>query len=73
MWRTPGLLALFAAKLISTCGSWLTVLALSWFVLVTTGSPVRMSAVLTAEFLGVCCSACPAAEWWPVSGYGGRC
>jgi MFS family permease len=53
MWRTPGLLALFAAKLISTCGSWLTVLALSWFVLVTTGSPVRMSAVLTAEFLGV--------------------
>jgi hypothetical protein len=53
MWRTPGLLPLFAAKLISTCGSWLTVLALSWFVLVTTGSPARMSAVLTAEFLGV--------------------
>jgi predicted MFS family arabinose efflux permease len=53
MWRTPGLLPLFVAKLISTCGSWLTVLALPWFVLVTTGSPVRMSAVLTAEFLGV--------------------
>lgn len=53
MWRTPGLLPLFVAKLISTCGSWITVLALPWFVLVTTGSPARMSAVLTAEFLGV--------------------
>jgi predicted MFS family arabinose efflux permease len=53
MRRTPGMLALFTAKLISTCGSWLTILALSWFVLVTTGSPAQMSAVLTAEFLGV--------------------
>ncbi|MGX6604237.1 MFS transporter [Micromonosporaceae bacterium Da 78-11] len=53
MWRTPGLLPLFVAKLISTFGSWLTLLALPWFVLVTTGSPVQMSAVLTAEFLGV--------------------
>ncbi|GAA2587827.1 hypothetical protein GCM10010435_77680 [Winogradskya consettensis] len=53
MMRTPGLLALFTAKLISTFGSWLTLLALPWFVLVTTGSPVRMSLVLTVEFLGV--------------------
>ncbi|MEV6348676.1 MFS transporter [Actinoplanes sp. NPDC051851] len=53
MLRTPGLLALFAAKLLSTAGSWLTLLALPWFVLVTTGSPVTMSLVLTAEFLGV--------------------
>ncbi|MFI2709194.1 MFS transporter [Micromonospora sp. NPDC018662] len=53
MLRTPGLLALFVAKLLSTFGSWLTLLALPWFVLVTTGSPVRMSAVLAAEFLGV--------------------
>ncbi|PTA48178.1 MFS transporter [Micromonospora sp. RP3T] len=53
MRRTPGLFALFAAKLLSTFGSWLTLLALPWFVLVTTGSPVRMSAVLAAEFLGV--------------------
>ncbi|WP_405092180.1 MFS transporter [Micromonospora sp. NBC_01392] len=53
MLRTPGLFALFAAKLLSTFGSWLTLLALPWFVLVTTGSPVRMSAVLAAEFLGV--------------------
>jgi MFS family permease len=53
MLRTPGLLALCIAKLLSTFGSWLTLLALPWFVLVTTGSPVKMSAVLTAEFLGV--------------------
>jgi predicted MFS family arabinose efflux permease len=51
--RTPGLLALFVAKLLSTFGSWMTLLALPWFVLVTTGSPVRMSLVLTAEFVGV--------------------
>ncbi|GAA2689090.1 MFS transporter [Actinoplanes palleronii] len=47
------LAALFTAKLISTFGSWLTVLALPWFILVTSGSPTRMSAVLTVEFLGV--------------------
>ncbi|MEH0825967.1 MULTISPECIES: MFS transporter [unclassified Micromonospora] len=53
MLHTPGLLALFVAKLLSTFGSWLTLLALPWFVLVATGSPVKMSAVLAAEFLGV--------------------
>ncbi|WCN83185.1 MFS transporter [Micromonospora sp. LH3U1] len=53
MLHTPGLLALFVAKLLSTFGSWLTLLALPWFVLVTTGSPVKMSAVMAAEFLGV--------------------
>ena len=53
MLRTPGLLALFTAKLLSTFGSWLTLLALPWFVLVTTGSPVKMSLVLATEFIGV--------------------
>ncbi|MET7965916.1 MFS transporter [Micromonospora sp. NPDC005305] len=53
MLHTPGLLALFVAKLLSTFGSWLTLLALPWFVLVTTGSPAKMSAVLAVEFLGV--------------------
>lgn len=53
MWRRPGLPALFVAKLLSSFGSWLTLLALPWFVLVTTGSPVKMSLVLTAEFVGV--------------------
>ncbi|MET7705721.1 MFS transporter [Micromonospora sp. NPDC005413] len=53
MLRTPGLFALFTAKLLSTFGSWLTLLALPWFVLVTTGSPVQMSLVLAAEFMGV--------------------
>lgn len=53
MLRTPGLLALITAKLLSTFGSWLTLLALPWFVLVATGSPVKMGLVLTAEFVGV--------------------
>jgi predicted MFS family arabinose efflux permease len=53
MLHTPSLLALFTAKLISTCGSWLTTLALPWFVLATTGSPAKMGLVLTVEFLGV--------------------
>lgn len=51
--RGHGLLALFTAKLLSTFGSWLTLLALPWFVLVSTGSPVTMSLVLTVEFAGV--------------------
>ena len=46
--RRP-LLALIAAELISSLGSLMTVVALPWFVLETTGSPVRMSIVLAAE------------------------
>ena len=37
------------AELISSLGSLMTVVALPWFVLETTGSPVRMSIVLAAE------------------------
>ena len=62
MLHTPGLLALFIAKLLSTFGSWLTVLALPWFVLVTTGSPVKMSMVLAAEFLGVAALGLPSGK-----------
>lgn len=62
MRRPSSLTALFVAKLISTFGSWLTVLALPWFVLVTTGSPARMSLVLTAEFLGVALLGLPSAQ-----------
>ena len=46
--RRP-LLALIAGEVISSVGSLMTVVALPWFVLETTGSPVRMSVVLAAE------------------------
>ena len=41
--------ALIAAEVISALGSLMTVVALPWFVLETTGSPGRMSLVLAAE------------------------
>jgi predicted MFS family arabinose efflux permease len=43
--------ALVAAETISVLGTRMTYLALPWFVLVTTGSPGRMSLVLAAEIL----------------------
>jgi len=44
---------LFAAEVISTTGTEVTAIALPWFVLVSTGSPTRMGAVLAAEFVGM--------------------
>jgi MFS family permease len=44
---------LLAARLISLTGSNMTVVALPWFVLVTTGSPARMGLVLAAQLLPV--------------------
>jgi MFS family permease len=41
--------ALIAAEVISSLGSLMSVVALPWFVLETTGSPGRMSVVLAAE------------------------
>jgi hypothetical protein len=41
--------ALVAAEVVSSLGSLMSVVALPWFVLETTGSPGRMSAVLAAE------------------------
>ena len=46
-------MALLAAETISTTGSQMTWLALPWFVLVTTGSATRMSAVVGAELIGL--------------------
>jgi MFS family permease len=43
--------ALVAAEVISVLGTRMTYLALPWFVLVTTGSPGKMSLVLAAEIL----------------------
>ena len=43
------LIALVAAEVISARGTLMTVVALPWFVLETTGSPQRMTVVLAAE------------------------
>ena len=55
--RIPGVVrplgGLFAAEVISTTGTEMTVVALPWFILVTSGSPTRMGAVLAAEFVGM--------------------
>jgi hypothetical protein len=45
--------ALFLAEVISTTGSEMATIALPWFVLVTTGSPAQMGAVMAAEFVGM--------------------
>jgi predicted MFS family arabinose efflux permease len=45
--------ALLAAEVVSTTGSQMTWLALPWFVLVTSGSATRMSAVVGAELIGL--------------------
>ena len=45
------IIALVAAEISSILGSRMTYLALPWFVLVTTGSPAKMSIVLAAEIL----------------------
>jgi predicted MFS family arabinose efflux permease len=47
--RTRPVSALVAAEIISVLGTRMTYLALPWFVLVTTGSPGKMSLVLAAE------------------------
>ena len=48
MRKTP-IAALVAAEVVSILGSRMTYLALPWFVLVTTGSPSKMTLVLAAE------------------------
>ncbi|MDT5036314.1 MAG: hypothetical protein QOE03_1499 [Micromonosporaceae bacterium] len=44
---------LVAADVVSTAGTEMTAVALPWFVLVTTGSPTKMGAVLAAEYAGL--------------------
>jgi predicted MFS family arabinose efflux permease len=46
-----GVGAIVVAELVSVLGTRMTYLALPWFVLVTTGSPGKMSLVLAAEFV----------------------
>ena len=47
------LVALLGADALSTLGTNMTLLALPWFVLTTTGSPGRMGLVMAAEFVGI--------------------
>jgi len=49
--RDRTLLSLVVAEIVSSTGSAMTFVALPWFVLVTSGSPTRMSVVLAAEIL----------------------
>ena len=51
--RHGPLRALLVAEIVSTTGSQMTWLALPWFVLITTGSPARMTLVMAAELLGI--------------------
>lgn len=51
--RSRPLIALLTAEAISSLGSRMTFLALPWFVLVTTGSAAKMTAVLAAELLPI--------------------
>jgi MFS family permease len=57
--RHRPLRALLAAEVISTTGTQMTWLALPWFVLVTTGSPQRMTVVMAAELLGFAAAGLP--------------
>jgi MFS family permease len=48
-----GMSAIVVAELVSVLGTRMTYLALPWFVLVTTGSPGKMSLVLAAEMVPI--------------------
>jgi MFS family permease len=60
MLRDRSLLALLAGELISRLGSQFTTLALPWFVLVTTGSPSKMTLVFAAQLLPMALFGIPA-------------
>ncbi len=49
--KSPTLLAFVASRFVSMTGTQMTWVALPWFVLTTTGSPVKMTVVLFAEFV----------------------
>ena len=53
MLRDRRLVALLAAEIVSSLGTHMTYLALPWFVLVTTGSPTRMTVVLAVQMLPI--------------------
>lgn len=51
MRKRSGLIALITADIVSAVGSRISVLAIPWLVLVTTGSPAKMGLVAAAEML----------------------
>jgi MFS family permease len=51
LWRNRPLAAVLVATIVSATGSRMTLLALPWFVLVTTGSAARMGLVLAVELV----------------------
>jgi MFS family permease len=57
--RRGPLAALLLAEVVSTTGSQMTLVALPWFVLVTTGSPVRMGVVVAADLVPMVLLAIP--------------
>ena len=60
MIRDRSIAALLAGELVSRLGSQLTYLALPWFVLVTTGSPTRMTLVFAAQLVPMALLGIPA-------------
>jgi MFS family permease len=60
MIRDRSLLALLTGELVSSLGSQFTALALPWFVLVTTGSPGRMTLVFAVELVPMALLGIPA-------------
>jgi MFS family permease len=62
MLRDRSMGALLIAEVISGFGSWMTYLALPWFVLTTTGSPTRMGLVLGAELVPIAVLGVPSGE-----------
>jgi MFS family permease len=68
--RNLTLAALVGAEIVSGIGTAMTFVALPWFVLVTGGSPMRMSVVLAAEILPLALFGIPSGS--VVSRLGGR-
>ena len=68
--RSPTLIALVVAEVVSSLGSAMTFLALPWFVLQTTGSPSKMSVVLAAELVPMALFGIPSGS--VIARYGAR-
>lgn len=68
--RRPGLAALLASEVVSMSGTAMTLIALPWFVLVTTGSPARTSVVMAAAAVGL--AVCGLPGGWMANRVGAR-
>jgi MFS family permease len=68
--RQPGLAALLGSEVVSMTGTTMTLIALPWFVLVTTGSPARTSLVMAAAAAGL--AVCGIPGGWIASRLGAR-